>query len=68
MSREYIPGCRNLTFGNSRPWDQDEINRFCDLIADGVSIGAAGRSVSRDRNSAQSKWRQIRLKMGWQAQ
>lgn len=48
-------------------WPKRVENQFCDLIANGMSIAAAGRVVGVTAEAAKSKWSKICAKYGEQA-
>lgn len=39
-----------------KAWTDDETDRLADMIADGWTFGAAGRSLGRTRNSCIGRW------------
>jgi hypothetical protein len=59
----YIPDNRRPFF-----WSEDQINRLCDYVADGLSIAAAARLLGVSKNAATGQFNRIRASFGWQGE
>lgn len=62
-----IDGYREDGPRKGSPWTPEEEARFCDLIADGMAIRAAGRAIGRSSSAGIARFERIKLSMGWQA-
>jgi hypothetical protein len=52
---------------NQFTWSEDETNRFCDLIADGMTPRKAGIAIGKSGSAGIGKFDRMRKAMGAQA-
>lgn len=45
----------------------DKMNRFAEMLANGVDVQTAGARLGYSRGGSQVMMRRLRAKMGWQA-
>ena len=49
------------------PWSRQDVDKFCDMVADGSTLAAAARSLGKTPDAGKHQMRRIAKNLGEQA-